>query len=183
MSHTDSKSENRRLAVKLAVLVIAMFGFGYALVPMYDLICDITGLNGKTGQTTAAKAAQQTIDQSRTIKIQFVAAVNGGAPWEFKPNETSMQVHPGALYQTSFKARNKTQLALVGQAVPSVVPREASLYFKKTECFCFKQQQFKAEESRDMPVQFIVDRDLPAHIDSLVLSYTFFDVTESKQKS
>ncbi len=169
--------------VKLLVVVVAMFGFGYALVPLYDLICDITGLNGKTGQISQAESAQQIADTSRVVKIQFVASVSAGAPWDFYPNEFEMEVHPGGVYNTTFKAVNKTSQEMVGQAVPSLVPREASLYFNKTECFCFNRQDFKPGESRDMPVQFIVDRDLPPHIDSLVLSYTFFNITESNQKS
>lgn len=174
-----SQAAHHRTAGKLLIVVLAMFGFGYALVPLYDLICDVTGLNGKTGQITEAETAEQVADTSRTIKIQFVASVSAGAPWDFYPNEYEMEVHPGGIYRTTFKAVNKTSRSLVGQAVPSLVPREASLYFNKTECFCFSRQNFKPGESRDMPVQFIVDRDLPKHIDSLILSYTFFNVTES----
>lgn len=183
MSGTGHKKSHVRTAGRLALVVVAMFGFGYALVPLYDVICDITGLNGKTGQVTAAEAARQQVDESRTIKVQFVASVSAGAPWEFSPNEKSMEVHPGGVYNTTFRARNRTSTVLTGQAVPSVSPREASLYFNKTECFCFTNQQFQPEEGRDMPVQFVVDRDLPAHIDSLVLSYTFFNVTGTDRKS
>ena len=175
--------KHRLLAGKLTLVVFGMFAFGYALVPLYDLVCDVTGLNGKTGQVSVATAEQQQVDSSRIITVKFVAALNNSAPWEFKPNDVTMEVHPGGLYRTSYLARNKTDRALVGQAVPSVVPREASLYFNKTECFCFTQQKFAAGESRDMAVQFIVDRDIPKHIDSLVLSYTFFNVIETNQKS
>jgi cytochrome c oxidase assembly protein subunit 11 len=180
MAHT---AQHKRTAGKLLIVVVAMFGFGYALVPLYDLICDITGLNGKTGRITEAETAEQEVDTSRTIKIQFVANVNAGAPWDFYPNEYEMKVHPGGVYRTTFKAINKTAQSLVGQAVPSLAPREAALYFNKTECFCFTQQSFEPGESRDMPVQFIADRDLPKRIDSLVLSYTFFNATQSNDKS
>lgn len=180
---TKSVSSHHKLAAKLLVVVVAMFGFGYALVPLYDLLCDITGLNGKTGQVTVAAAEEQEVDTSRIITVKFIASINSSAPWEFKPNDITMKVHPGGIYRTSYLARNRTEQALVGQAVPSVAPREASLYFNKTECFCFTQQSFAAGEQRDMPVQFIVDRDIPKHIDSLVLSYTFFNVIETNQKS
>lgn len=175
--------QHKRTAGKLLIVVVAMFGFGYALVPLYDLICDVTGLNGKTGRISAEESTTQEADSSRTVKIQFVASVSAGAPWDFHPNEYEMNVNPGGVYRTTFKAVNKTAQALTGQAVPSLAPREAALYFNKTECFCFTRQDFKPGESRDMPVQFVVDRDLPGHIDSLVLSYTFFNVTESTDKS
>ncbi|HEX7028217.1 MAG TPA: cytochrome c oxidase assembly protein [Gammaproteobacteria bacterium] len=172
---------NNRLVAKLLLVVLAMFGFGYALVPLYDIICDITGLNGKTGQVSAAEVVGP--DESRTVTVKFVATVNNAAPWEFLPNDVTMKVHPGGIYTTSYRARNKTGRSLVGQATPSVSPREASLYFNKTECFCFTKQEFEPHEDRDMPVKFVVDRDLPSHIESLVLSYTFFDITDSSGKS
>ena len=174
-SEQELRRANKRMALRLSFVVIGMFAFGFALVPLYDVICDITGLNGKTGQVSAAEVKGP--DLSRTITVKFVATVNNAAPWEFHPNDVTLKVHPGGLYNTSFWARNKTTHQLVGQATPSVSPREASLYFNKTECFCFTQQAFDSEEGRDMPVQFVVDRDIPAHIESLVLSYTFFDIT------
>ncbi len=172
----DVNASNKRVTFRLLLVVVGMFGFGYALVPLYDIICEVTGLNGKTGQVTAAEVSGP--DLSRTVTVKFTASVNEFAPWDFEPNEVTMEVHPGGLYNTSYKARNKTQKALIGQAAPSVTPREASLYFNKTECFCFIKQAFEAGEARDMPVQFVVDRELPAHIETLVLSYTMFDVTD-----
>jgi cytochrome c oxidase assembly protein subunit 11 len=176
-SASKPANANRRVALKLLAVTVGMFAFGYALVPLYDVICDITGINGKTGRVSAAELTGP--DESRTVTVKFVATVNNAAPWDFKPNDITMQVHPGGLYTTSYWAKNRTGLPLVGQAAPSVSPREASLYFNKTECFCFTQQLFAPEEGRDMPVQFVVDRDLPAHIDSLVLSYTFFNITNN----
>ena len=176
-------SSHKSTVFRLLLVVVVMFGFGYALVPLYDLICDVTGLNGKTGQISVLESASVEADTTRTIRIQFIASVGSGAPWDFSPNEYEMEVHPGGIYNTTFKAVNKTALPLVGQAVPSLVPREASLYFNKTECFCFNRQDFAPGESRDMPVQFVVDRDIPKHIDSLVLSYTFFDITESEENT
>lgn len=156
-----------------------MFGFGYALVPLYDMLCEITGLNGKTGEVSAAEAVKQVPDLDRTVTVRFVSSINNSAPWGFTPQELTMEVHPGVLYKTSYRAENKTGRPLVAQAVPSVVPREGSLYFSKTECFCFTRQEFAPKEVRDMPVQFVIDPDLPKHVDSLILSYTFYDVTES----
>jgi cytochrome c oxidase assembly protein subunit 11 len=176
-----SVSPNSRLAIKLLLVVLAMFGFGYALVPLYSVVCDITGLNGKTGRISAAEIKGP--DESRTVTIKFVATVNNAAPLEFRPNDITMKVHPGEIYSTSYWARNKTGRSMIAQATPSVSPREASLYFNKTECFCFTRQEFKPKEGRDMPVKFVVDRDLPKYIDSLVLSYTFFDITDSSNKS
>jgi cytochrome c oxidase assembly protein subunit 11 len=160
----------------LVLTTVAMFGFGYALVPLYDLICEITGLNGKTGQVEVTELTG--VDESRTVRVQFVASVNNSGPWEFAPNDVTLDVHPGAVYTTSYRAKNRTDTRLVGQAVPSVVPREASLYLNKTECFCFTRQVFEAGEERDMPVRFVVDRKLPAHVESVVLSYTFFEAED-----
>ncbi len=175
MAEVSAQRRNRRLVGRLLLIVIAMFGFGYALVPLYDVFCEITGLNGKTGRVEAS--AVTTPDLSRTVTVKFVANLNNSAPWEFRPNDVTMEVHPGQVYQTSYLARNKTTTALIGQAVPSVVPREASLYFNKTECFCFTKQTFEPSEARDMPVYFVIDPRLPQDVDSVVLSYTFFDVT------
>jgi cytochrome c oxidase assembly protein subunit 11 len=174
-----SAQRHNRLTVKLTLAVVAMFGFGYALVPLYGMLCEITGLNGKTGEVSAAEVGMQVPDMERTVTVRFIATINNSAPWEFRPNELTMEVHPGVLYNTSYRAVNKTGRLLVAQAVPSVTPREGSLYFSKTECFCFTRQEFAPREARDMPVQFVVDSDLPEHIDSLILSYTFYDVTES----
>ncbi len=167
--------DNRVLTGKLLVMTLAMFGFGFLLVPIYDVFCEITGLNGKTG--TAAVTVREMPDLNRTVTVEFVGSVNMGAPWEFRPAQNSMQVHPGQLYSTTFYARNHSQSAIAGQAVPSVSPGQAAEYFRKTECFCFNRQDFVAGEQKDMPLRFVLDPDLPAHIDTVSLSYTMFDVT------
>jgi cytochrome c oxidase assembly protein subunit 11 len=167
----------RGLAFRLAIMAVSMFAFGFLLVPIYDVFCDITGLGGKT-DNTAAIITEEKPDESRLITVEFVAAVNESAPWEFHPNVTSIQVHPGKFYDATYYAKNLTDAGLVGQAVPSVAPGQAAKYFRKTECFCFTSQEFQAGEGRDMPLRFIVDRDLPAHIDRLTLSYTFFATTQ-----
>jgi cytochrome c oxidase assembly protein subunit 11 len=174
------QSQNRRMVLKLAGAAIGMFGFGFALVPLYDVICEITGLNGKTGdqyvQTTEA-----TIDKDRTVTIQFLASNNGAMAWDFRPQVRSMKVHPGEVNTTSFYVKNPALTTMLAQSVPSVTPFAAAAYLHKTECFCFTQQQLTAGESMDMPLRFIIDSDLPEHIQTLTLSYTLFDITEQPQ--
>ena len=160
------------LVGKLLLLTIGMFGFGYLLVPIYDVFCEITGLGGRTGDKAAAVAMEPDLD--RLVTIEFVASVNQGAPWDFRPTVSRMQVHPGQMYRTSFFAQNQSDEFLVGHAVPSVAPGQAARYLQKTECFCFNQQDFNARESKDMPVVFFLDPEIPAHVDTVTLSYTFF---------
>ncbi|NKB77012.1 MAG: cytochrome c oxidase assembly protein [Gammaproteobacteria bacterium] len=159
----------------LFVIPVLMFGFGYLMVPLYDLLCDITGLNGKTGSISIAEASQLDVDQDRLVKVEFLGTVNDEAPWEFGPEVGSMMVHPGKQYQTSFVATNTVNETVVGQAIPSVAPGKAATYFNKTECFCFNQQTFEPLESREMPLVFVIDPGLPESIDTVSLSYTFFD--------
>lgn len=169
---------NVRSFSRIALVAVAMFGFGYLLVPLYDVFCEITGLNGKTGRVDeAAIADRYTPDPSRTVTVQFVANHNLGMPWEFGPKQATMEVHPGKIYATSFVAHNPTRVDMVGQAVPSVAPGKASRYFNKTECFCFDNQPLAAGETKDMPVRFIVDPNLPSDVTTLTLAYTVFDVT------
>jgi cytochrome c oxidase assembly protein subunit 11 len=166
--------ENRTLVGKLVLLTITMFAFGYALVPLYDVFCEVTGIGDRTGRATASTAVPTGPILDRVVEIEFVASVNQHAPWEFRPSVSRMKVHPGQMYKTTFFAENKAGKALVGQAVPSVAPGQAAQYLQKTECFCFTEQRFEAGEARDMPVVFFVDPELPEHVDTLTLSYTFF---------
>jgi cytochrome c oxidase assembly protein subunit 11 len=168
-----STRTDRILIAKLAAMAAGMFAFGFLMVPLYDVLCDLAGIGGKT-DTTPAIVKTQTPDETRIITVEFVASVNEYAPWEFHPTLTSMEVHPGQLYDATFYARNLTDRVITGQAVPSIAPGLAAKYFRKTECFCFTSQKFDAEEARDMPLQFIIDPELPEHIDRLTLSYTFF---------
>jgi cytochrome c oxidase assembly protein subunit 11 len=163
----------RMMVLKLAGITVAMFGFGYLLVPIYEVFCDITGLGGRTSNQAATVDIAP--DMSRSVRVEFVASVNANGPWEFRPEVTSMTVHPGQMYTTTYWARNLRDLDVVGHAVPSVAPGTAARYFNKTECFCFTEQQFAPNEGRDMPVIFIIDPDLPAHVETVTLSYTFFD--------
>ena len=165
-----------RTARKLLLLAVAMFGFGFALVPLYDVFCEVIGLNGKT-DTEAYEAVEVAVDTSREIKIQFIAVNNNGMNWRFGPNDKIMRVNPGALNSTSYYAVNPRNYAMVAQAVPSVQPARAAQYFHKTECFCFNQQKLAAGATTAMPLQFIVDQALPKDIKTISLSYTLFDVT------
>ena len=162
------------LAGKLAVVTVLMFGFGYALVPLYDLICDITGLNGTTGVVSDAKASVLEVDESRTVKVQFISTVNSSLDWDFAPVVDEMMVHPGKVYETEFVAVNRASAPVTGQAVPSVAPVEGARYFNKTECFCFTKQTLAAGERKQMPVRFVVDTRIDPDIEEVTLSYTFF---------
>ena len=168
-------------ARRLGLLAVAMFGFGYLLVPLYDVFCEITGFGGKTNGT--AVAAVERVDESRTVTVEFVTTVNQYAPWEFRAEKATMEVHPGKLYRASFRARNLSGQDKTAQAVPSVAPNAAARYFRKTECFCFTEQPFAPEEERELEVQFIVDSQLPDYVDTVTLSYTFFDTVRLSQAS
>jgi cytochrome c oxidase assembly protein subunit 11 len=165
-------------ALKLAIIPLLMFGFGFALVPLYDVFCDITGLNGKTGRVEASEIDADLVDRSRTIEVRFLANTNTGLPWSFEPLVKKMQVHPGQVYEAVYRVRSASDNKTMGQAVPSVSPGLAAQHFNKTECFCFTQQELEGRETRDMPIQFIVDTDISADIEQITLSYTFFSVDQ-----
>ena len=167
---------NRRIVRRLVVTVLVMFGFGYAMVPLYDVLCEITGFSGRTGVVQAED--QVSVDYDRTVTVEFLASTATGLNWEFRPLTTKMQVHPGGIYEVSYYAENRNKSTTIGWARPSVSPIKASIYFNKTECFCFSSQKFEGGEGREMPVRFVVGENLPAEISTLTLSYTFFDVTE-----
>lgn len=173
----NKKTESSALVLRLLVLTIAMFGFGFLMVPIYNAFCEVTGLGGKTNKTAASVEmhVEDGVKLSRTIRLEFDTTVNQYAPWEFNSSVDSMSIHPGAIYETTFSARNLANHHMTAQAVPSIAPAQAAKYFKKLECFCFTTQDFDANESRDMPVRFVVDSDLPEYIDTITLSYTFFD--------
>ena len=168
------QTENRSLTGRLLIMAAAMFGFGFALVPLYDVFCEITGFGGRTNGE-AAMAVEEAPDLSREIRVEFVTTVNSYAPFEFAADADSMTVHPGQMYFATFTAKNLTKNDKVAQAVPSVAPAAAAEHFVKLECFCFNSQMFAAEEQKAMPLQFIVDPDLPEYVDTITLQYTFFD--------
>ena len=171
-----SRDADRLLPLKLAGIGLAMFVFGFALVPLYDVFCAITGFGGKTA--VAAAAVVETPDPNRTVRVEFVASVARGAPWQFEPDVSHLDVHPGQIYETHFRARNLSGAQLVAQAVPSVAPGQAARYFNKTECFCFTSQEFQPHEERELKLAFMVAPELPAQVDTLSLSYTYFSALQ-----
>ncbi len=163
-------------ALKLSVIPLLMFGFGFALVPLYDVFCDLTGINGKTGRVEASTIDANAVDTSRVIEVRFLANTNPGLPWSFEPLVKKMEVHPGKLYEAMYRVRSTAESATVGQAVPSVSPGLAAEHFNKTECFCFTQQELTGLEEREMPLRFIIDNAISENIEQITLSYTFFSV-------
>lgn len=164
--------------LRLLAVTAVMFSFGFAFAPFYRVICQLTGVNLQASEMKlAANAAPVAVDESRWVTVQFLTTVNGGADWNFRPATASVRVHPGAMTTVSFHAQNPADATLVAQAVPSIAPIEASNHLRKTECFCFRQQSFGPHEQREMPVRFMIDPALPKDLDTVTLSYTFFDVT------
>jgi len=151
-----------------------MFGFGFALVPLYSVFCDITGLNGKTGRIDAEHALTAQVDRDRLVTVELLGSVNSDLPWEFRPMVRQLRVHPGEVTEVHYLARNRKDSRVTGQAVPSVAPGLAAKYFNKTECFCFTRQTLQAGEAKEMPVRFVVDPALPEDVVRISLSYTFF---------
>ncbi|MFC3122578.1 cytochrome c oxidase assembly protein [Agaribacter flavus] len=166
-----------RTVAKLVFVVIGMFAFGFALVPLYDVFCDIAGINGKTGDS-AAVYKPQLVDESRLITVDFITRTNGGMPWEFSVQTKSIEVHPGKLAKVDFYVKNPATRDIVAQAIPSISPGKAALYMNKTECFCFNHQPLKAGEEAIMPMTFFIDPQLPKDITYFTLQYTLYDITE-----
>jgi cytochrome c oxidase assembly protein subunit 11 len=170
----DVEIRSHRLAGRLAVIAMLMFSFGFAMVPIYQVVCHFTGLNGTTGGIGNRAVGVFPVDSSRSITVEFVAATSAGLPWEFAPDVKEVQVMPGQVMLATFHVRNLSNTPIVGQAAPSVTPHDAAPYFHKLECFCFTEQALAPGELRSMPVQFVVDAKLPPEIGTLTLSYTFF---------
>lgn len=173
---------NRKLGLTLTVVTVAMFGFGYALVPLYDVFCEITGLGGKTGRVSSEAVAEAQADQDRLVTVEFITNVNAALPWQFRPKVKQVKVNPGKETLVYFEAANDESFEITGHAVPSVAPNAMARYLNKTECFCFTQQVLGPGERKDMPVRFVVDPDLPAHVKTLTLAYTFFEAQETAQR-
>jgi len=175
--------QHRNLVIKLTLFVAGSFAFGFALVPLYDVLCSITGLGNQKSLLRAAEMKADTATQSRWVTIEFVANLPTVGNWEFRPVQNSIRVHPGQLYEADFVAHNLTGHATTAQAVPDIVPSKAAAWFHKTECFCFTPQSFARDEQRVMAVRFFVDPDLPAYLDRLTLAYTFYDVPSQDRGS
>ena len=179
------RSENFKMVGKLAVITVAMFAFGYALVPLYKAICEMTGINilsiaerqasgvGTAGKNVSLPANTQ-VDLSRTITVEFDANARG--PWEFKPAKRSVQVHPGELTTVMYEFQNTQNRRMAAQAIPSYAPRQAAAHFNKLECFCFNQYTLEPGEKKAWPVAFVIDPKLSKDVTTITLSYTFFEV-------
>lgn len=172
------KNSTIDLTVKLVMASVAMFVFVFVvMVPLYDVLCDALGINGKTsGRSYVAEKIE--VDTTREITVQFVTINNSGMPWIFEPSKVITTVNPGAMNDITFYAKNTTNKNMSGQAIPSVSPARASTYFHKTECFCFDKQDLNANTETHMPLRYIVDQNLPKDIQTITLSYTIFDITD-----
>jgi cytochrome c oxidase assembly protein subunit 11 len=166
---TSTYKQNRTVLKKLVITTVVMFGFGYALIPFYKKICEAYGISKDR------VASNTQVDPTRSVTIEFDANVNQALPWRFEPMTTKLDVHPGEVKRVMYRVVNTTDRTIVGQAIPSYGPARAAQYFQKIECFCFTQQTLKPGETRMMPVQFVVQNDLPRDVPIITLSYTFFE--------
>lgn len=171
---SDRGKENRLVLRKLVVLAVAMFGFGYLLVPLYEKICEVTGIREIAQADKPATNTQ--VDRTRLVTMEFDANIRSDLPWRFKPLQGSLKVHPGELVQVEYEVRNASDEPIVGQAIPSYGPQVAGQYFRKLDCFCFSKQTFAPGEVRRMPVTFVIESGLPKDVNTVTLSYTFFKV-------
>lgn len=172
---SGTKKLNLTMLSKLLVIALVMFGFGYALVPIYKQICELTGVNILTPKDISIKEISNSqIDRTREVTVEFDANTQG--PWRFRPTVSSLKVHPGEMAQIMYEVVNKQSYKMEAQAIPSYAPQQAAAYFKKMDCFCFKQQTLEANEARQMPVVFYIDPSLPKDVKTITLSYTFFEV-------
>lgn len=168
---------NSKLAKKMVFVAAGSLLFAFALVPLYDVLCDITGLNGKT-DNNAATLSKAKVDETRSVTVQFTSAVMPGLAWNFHPKQDSITLHPGQIETVLFEAKNITNHIVTGQAIPSVTPGIASVYLKKIECFCFVNQSLKPGETKVMPLRFFVDPAIPKDVSEMTLSYSFFEATK-----
>jgi cytochrome c oxidase assembly protein subunit 11 len=173
---------NKQIFSKLIVVAVMMFGFGYALVPMYKKICEITGINVLTQKDETVKAVNNSqVDKTRTVTVEFDANVQG--PWRFRPTKASMQVHPGEMAEVVYEVVNTQSRNIDAQAIPSYAPQQAASHFKKMECFCFKQQTLGPNEAKQMQVVFYIDPALPKDVKTITLSYTLFEINGTSGKA
>ena len=186
MNATNSKSRrsNRRIAIALTATVFVMFGFGYALVPLYDLFCEITGIGGKPTIAALQSADPNLqIDYNRNVWVEFTGNSTNGLPWKIKPQVNKTQVQPGEIHEVSYLVRNTSGRDLVRQAIPSVTPMQAARHVVKLECFCFNNQNLAAGEERLMPMRFYIDPKLDSDTRTVTLSYSFFEVKNAGESS
>ncbi|MDH5978468.1 cytochrome c oxidase assembly protein [Vibrio splendidus] len=173
----SNKRSTKTLTGYLVLSVVAMFGFGFALVPLYDVMCEALGINGKTNTVSAVQPQGMQPDYSRTVRVEFMSHIKPDMPWQFSPEVRVLEVHPGEVVQTNYIAKNLSGTSLVGQAVPSVSPGMGATYFNKMECFCFNQQPLDGYKTAEMGLIFYIEPDIPESIHTLTLSYTLFNIT------
>jgi len=176
MSPVPQRRSNAKVLISVVLVVIAMFGFGFALVPLYDVFCELTGLNGKV-KTEAQAELMTRVDQSRWVTVEFVTTVNGSMPLEFRAAVNKIKVHPGEFQTVTFYGVNRSDKALIGRAIPSIAPGWTTQFLKKSECVCFNEQRFEPHQEREMVVRFAIDPELPQTVGDVSLSYTFFDIS------
>ena len=182
MAANQTDRPNGRMLGKLLIIAVMMFGFGYALVPLYKKICEITGINVLSSKDGLADGIGNTqVDKTRLITVEFDA--NSHGPWRFRPTVASLQVHPGEMTQIVYEVVNTQARAVDAQAIPSYAPQQAAAFFKKVECFCFKQQTLQPNEAKQMPVVFFIDPKLPRDVTTITLSYTFFEIVAPGKKA
>lgn len=169
-----NEAANRTILIKLLVVTVVMFGFGYSLVPLYKKICEVTGVNEI--ERSNGPLANTQIDADRLVTLELDANVRSDLPWHFRPMQASLKIHPGQLVQVMYEVRNVSNRAITGQAIPSYGPQVAGQYFRKLDCFCFAKQNFAPGEVRQMPVVFVIEPGLPKDVTTVTLSYTFFNV-------
>ena len=175
-----TNKSSKRTVRGLLLLAVAMFGFGFLLAPLYDVFCEITGINGKVTRNGALETPVQ-LDRSRLVRVQLIAVNNEGMPWHFSPERAEISVYPGEQRMTNYLAENPTTREMVARAVPSVAPAEAARYLQKINCFCFDNQALGPKAGQKMPLVLMVDPEIPEHIRTITLSYTLFDVTHGQQ--
>ncbi len=182
MSEEQKRAGIGTLVTRLLVGVVAMFGFGFALVPLYDVICDVTGLNGNTSNLReSAEVAETSVESGRQVTMQFIANPHPGDNWRFEPSDAELVLNPGDVHRIHYTVTNPLDHPVVTQAIPSVSPSAASQYLKKIECFCFQEQTLAAGETVEMPLRFYVDPELPERVGKLTLSYTLYDRTRGSE--
>jgi len=173
---SEQRSKNRRTGLVLGGVVLGMFAFGFAMVPLYNLVCKVTGVQSVEARNAVAPVAQaDTAVQDRSVTVKFDTNVHPELPWEFRVRDNRIEVHPGQMYEVMFEVTNRSSRPIVGQAIPAVIPWDASPFFTKLECFCFRQQSLAPGETKEMPLRFRVMPELPEQINSLTLSYIFMN--------
>lgn len=177
MDKNDYSKKNKKLLSILTIGVLAMFGFAYLMVPIFNIVCKQMGINGKGAITASSLSPDTQVDRTRTIKVEFASVVHGALDFKFIPLVRHIEIHPGEHKLIYFYAENQTAKEKIVQAVPSITPADAARFLKKIECFCFTQQYFKKGEKADMPVNFFIDPKIPKGIKEITLSYTLFDAS------